>query len=99
MFIRSEEIAGTEADDFISIRHYVACIPEDVHHLSVHSDSYYGQNKNFSLVSFFMYLVGTGRFDMIEHKYLVSRKVYLPCDHDLDLEMEKIQKSFIYIPD
>lgn len=102
MFMWSEEVAGRGADDIIScLKQYITTsVPDNVRHLIVYSDSCFGQNKNLSVVSFWMYLTQSGRFDVVEHKYLVPGHTYLPCDRDFGLiEKKKRQVPFIYVPD
>ena len=46
------------------------------------SDSCDGQNKNFKMLCFFQYLILTGRFREIEHKFPEPEHMYLDSDCD-----------------
>lgn len=75
-------------------------MPIEKKHLIVFSDSCFGQNKNITLVAFWMYLVQSGRFNTIEHKYLVPGHTYLPCDREFwVIEKKKRTLSVVYTPE
>lgn len=50
--------------------------------LTVWSDNCIGQNKNKMMVFLWIYLTITGKYDEINHKFLVSGHSFLSCDRD-----------------
>jgi len=50
--------------------------------LTVWSDNCIGQNKNKMILFLWIYLTIIGKYDEINHKFLVSGHSYLPCDRD-----------------
>lgn len=51
-------------------------------HLILWTDSCSGQNKNFLMVCIHQYLVGTGKFKIIDHKFPEVGRSYLDSDRD-----------------
>lgn len=60
-------------------------------HLIAWSDSCGGQNKNFFIIAFWQYVLSTGRFDVIEHKFPEVGHSYMDSDRDFAL-IEKAVK-------
>ena len=58
---------------------------------TVWSDNCIGQNKNKIMLFLWIYLTITGKYDEINHKFLVSGHSYLPCDRDF-AQIEKCKK-------
>lgn len=50
--------------------------------LTVWSDNCIGQNKDKMLVFHYIHLISTGKYDEINHKFLVSGHSFLSCDRD-----------------
>jgi hypothetical protein len=50
--------------------------------LIVWSDSCAGQNKNFYIISFWQWLIGTQRFKQIAHKFHIVEHSYMDSDRD-----------------
>ncbi|CAH1099175.1 unnamed protein product [Psylliodes chrysocephalus] len=70
--------------------------------LVMFSDQCGGQNRNIKMTALCNYIVSSelSTVNEINHKFLVSRHSFLPCDQDLGL-VEK-QKKFcrdIFVPD
>lgn len=63
---------------------------------SIWSDNCIGQNKNRMVLFALIYLVATGVYDVIEHKYLVSGHSFMSCDRDFALieKRKKVVKCF-----
>lgn len=57
-------------------------IPNTVKKLILFSDGPSGQNKNHTVVRFFMNFCDKGRFDSIIHNFPVRGHSYSPCDRD-----------------
>ncbi|KAJ8953617.1 hypothetical protein NQ314_007221 [Rhamnusium bicolor] len=55
-------------------------------------DNYTAQNKNRMIVFIYMFLVSSGHFDTIEHRFLFSGQSFLQCDRDFAL-IEKIKRK------
>ncbi|KAJ8930040.1 hypothetical protein NQ314_017205 [Rhamnusium bicolor] len=58
----------------------------------VWSDNCTSQNKNRMIVFIYMFLVSSGHFDTIEHRYLVSGHSFLKCDRDFALIEKRKRK-------
>jgi hypothetical protein len=61
---------------------FVSNLSPQVRNLILYSDSCCGQNKNFTAIAVFSYLVQNGHFDSVEQKFLVSGHTFMPCDRD-----------------
>ena len=57
-------------------------VGDRVKKLVIFSDNCGGQNKNINIVLFYLRLIQSGRFDNIQHYFLVSGHSYLPNDSD-----------------
>ena len=101
MQVWSEDVAGRGSDEIAScLLSYFEQLTTDACHLIAYSDSCGGQNKNFGMVSLWTYLVQTGRFDTIDHKFPVSGHSFLPSDRDFGvIEQRKRKASHVYIPE
>ena len=61
------------------------------------SDSCAGQNKNFYILSLWQYLIYTGRFSQIEHKFPIPGHSFLDSDRDfahVETEVRKHQNIY-----
>lgn len=101
MYLWSENVAGRGADEIIScLMKQVEKIPDTVKNVIFYSDSCAGQNKNFAMVTFWLQIIHSGRFESIEHKFLLPGHTYLPCDRDFGLiEKQKKKVQYLYIPE
>ena len=64
------------------------------------SDSCCGQNKNFGILCFWQYLLLSGRFQSIEHKYPEPGHSYLDSDRDFGkIEMAVKRRQNVYTVD
>jgi hypothetical protein len=69
-------------------------------HLIAWSDSCCGQNKNFFIVCLWQYLVKSGRFSVIDHKFPESGHSYMDSDRDFGhIEKKVRQMENIYSVD
>lgn len=100
MFLWSEDTAKRGSEEIMScVFKFVSTLPASVRNLIIYSDSCCGQNKNFGAVVFWLFLIHTGRFDTIQHKFLVSGHTFMACDRDFGLiEQEKKRRQNIYTP-
>ena len=60
----------------------VTAIGNEATKLVAWSDSCGGQNKNFSVMSFWQCLILSKRFKSVEHKFPEPGHLYLDCDRD-----------------
>jgi len=70
MMLWPETIAGREADEVASC--LLTCIQLteiNAKRLAIYSDNCAGQNKNFRLISLYLYLISTGQFDEVRHHF------------------------------
>lgn len=65
----------------------------------VWSDNCAGQHKNRIFLMLLIYLVATGVFEQIDHKYLVSGHSYLACDRDFAQIERRKRVSKCFVPD
>ncbi|KAJ4429282.1 hypothetical protein ANN_26286 [Periplaneta americana] len=65
--------------------------------LIVWSDNCSTQNKNRIMIFLYMFLIGCGVYESIEHKYLVSGHSFLACDRDFAVieKRAKVKKHFV----
>lgn len=68
-------------------------LDKNVKHLHLFSDGTGGQNKNNTVVRFFLALVEIGRFDSVHHYFPIRGHSYLPCDRDFSAVKRKIKKT------
>ena len=102
MFLWDETTAKRGAIEIISnvdffINNYVS---NDTRELIFFSDNCSGQNKNYFLTSYYLYLIHKGRFDEISHIYFQVGHTYMAADGDFGLiEKNVSQQMHIYTPD
>ena len=73
-------------------------LPTTRKHLVAFSDSCGGQNKNFYIVCFWVYLLLKGYFEVIDHKFLTPGHTFLPSDRDFAIIEKKKRDNEIFIP-
>lgn len=72
----------------------------EIKELHVFSDAAGGQNRNNTLVRFFMGLIATGRFRKIHQYFPIRGHSFLQCDRNFGTAKRKIRrKDRIYTPD
>ena len=100
MCVWNETIAGRGACEIVScLLQYVSRLRANATKLICYSDSCFGQNKNFTLISFWSSLILKKMFERIDHKFLVRGHTYLPNDRDFS-HIEKCKPSArVYIPE
>ena len=70
-------------------------------HLILYSESCGGQNRNIHLLCLYLHIVGNPSlpFDVIDHKFMVPGRSYLPNDWDFGvIEQAKRRRQQIYTP-
>jgi len=68
----------------------------NVQQIKTFSDSCGGQNRNKTVITFFMWVCDTLGIDSWEHTYLESGHSYLPNDQDFSTIEKKSKKQIIY---
>ncbi|CAG9773378.1 unnamed protein product [Ceutorhynchus assimilis] len=99
----TEDIANRESSETCSSLLYYIEIDEtlrDKNHLLIWSDSCAGQNKNFSMVCLYQYLILKGYFRCIDHKFPEVGHTYLDSDRDFG-RIEKVLRKHdtVYVPE
>lgn len=100
LYAWDESTAGRGPDEIAScLSNHVSARVEDARHLICYSDSCFGQNKNFVMMSLFNTLINEETFSRIDHKFLVRGHTYLPNDRDFG-HISKVKKDqyFIRLP-
>ena len=101
-FMYDESIAKKGANDVLSfLKHYFDNIlSPNIKSLFLFSDNCSSQNKNHTLVKFFVSLCQTERFDTIIHRYPEPGHSFLPCDRCFGI-IEKKKKKFdrVFLPE
>lgn len=99
----TEDMAGRGSSEICSC--LLRCIEVDDElrekdHLIVWSDSCGGQNKNFSIICLYQYLILKGYFRTIDHKFPEVGHTYLDSDRDFG-RIEKVLRKHdtILVPD
>ena len=84
MMMWPENMASRGADEIASclLKYFQLNSEEEQRHFIAYSDSCSGQNKNSTIVLLWLYLILIGRFDRIEHKFLLPGHTYMPVDSD-----------------
>ena len=99
MCLWDETIASRGADEICScLKEYIASLPPETKRLTCFSDSCFGQNKNFQMICFWNWLVCQGRFEQVDHKFLVRGHTYLPNDRDFAHIEKRKDSAQVYIP-
>ena len=94
-----ENIASRGSDEIAScLWNFFQSLPTTRKHLVAYSDSCGGQNKNFYIVCFWVYLLLKGYFEVIDHKFLTPGHTFLPSDRDFAIIEKKKRDNEIFIP-
>lgn len=101
-FVWDETKAKRGSDEIVScLKKYFEV--NDIHGetLIAISDNCCGQNKNWNVVGFWMWVVSTGRFKCVEHHFPVSGHSMLPSDRDFAIVEKHVRRhvQFTYTPD
>lgn len=81
------------------LQDYIKQIPETVTELYVFSDACGGQNRNHTLVRFFLNLTLNRRFKVIHQYFPIRGHSFLPCDRDFGIIKRAIRRhDRIYTP-
>ena len=100
MCMWSENEAGKGSNEIASclLRHFQST-PTRARHLIAWSDSCGGQNKNYTTVAFWWYVIESGKFDTIEHKFPKPGHTFMPIYSDfgkIETKGESKVKTFIF---
>ena len=94
-----ENVARRGSDEIAScLLKYFRSLTVKPKHLIAYSDSCGGQNKNFYMICFWVYVVLKGLFECVDHKFLTPGHTYLPSDRDFALIEKKKRESEVYVP-
>lgn len=82
LFLWNEPEGKRGSSDFAScLEKYIqANVGQEVKTLVLFSDNSGGQNKNLNLVLCLLRYIHSGRFDSIEHYFMILGHSFLPCD-------------------
>ena len=99
MCMWSENVASRGSDEVAScLLNYVQSLRVKPKHLIAYSDSCGGQNKNFYMVCFWVYVILQGWFETVDHKFLTPGHTYLPSDRDFALIEKQKREGEFYVP-
>ena len=99
LYAWDESTAGRGPDEIAScLSNHVSARVEDARHLICYSDSCFGQNKNFVMMSLFNTLINEETFSRIDHKFFVRGHTYLPNDRDFGHISKSKKGSIFYTP-
>lgn len=94
LYLYHEGIAKKSPNEVCSfLFDFLRDVPNNIDELHVYSDNCGGQNKNHSLIRFFLALTDTGRFKKIEHIFPIRGHSYLPCDRDFSMISRVLKKN------
>lgn len=101
MNIWSEKVAKRGSEEVASVLlNYLNTHMQGTRELIVFSDNCGGQNKNWTIMSFWLQLVREKRFENIEHWFLVPGHTFLASDRDFAIiEKYKRKISHVYTTD
>ena len=102
MFLWDEVTAKRGANEICScIQKFInSFVPQDVTRLFIFSDNCSGQNKNFTLLIFYLSLIHSSRFKEITQIYFVAGHTYMAADRDFALiEKNMRNHSYVFTPD
>jgi hypothetical protein len=101
MCIWPESVASRGSDEIASCLLKAVSTIKQPHqkHLVVYSDSCFGQNKNFAINAFWLYIVNSGLFETVQHRFLLPGHTYVACDADFGvIEKKKRLTQAVYVP-
>lgn len=100
MCMWNETIAGRGSCEIIScLLQYFSQHTTAATKLICYSDSCFGQNKNFSMICFWNWIISRKLFKRIDHKFLVRGHTYLPNDRDFSHIEKHKSSSRVFIPE
>lgn len=102
MYMWTENVAKRGSDEIASciLKYLKDYPPVPNNNLIVFTDNCGGQNKNWTLMALWLYLVRTNVYKSIEHRFLVSGHTHLPSDRDFAaIEKHKRYVSQVYTPE
>lgn len=77
---------------------YLSNLPDDIRHVSMFSDSCFGQNRNVYVAAMMLHAVSSLKLVEIDHKFLETGHTYMECD-SMHSAIEFVKKNRpIYIP-
>lgn len=90
-----ESVGRKSSNEPISfLSHYIEnIISPDVKILYIFSDNCVSQNKNYGLLEYLYYLVESGRFEKIVHRYPEPGHSFMPCDRAFGLIEKNLRKA------
>ena len=95
-----ESIAKRGSDEVAScLLQYFSSLVSRPPHLIAYSDSCAGQNKNFYILCFWVFVVMHELYEMVDHKFLVSGHTFLPSDRDFALIEKKKREREVFVPE
>lgn len=75
-------------------------VPPEVKKLHIFSDNCSGQNKNFTLLMFYLSCIHSGRFEEITHTYFRPGHTYMAADRDFALIEKNMRRvNYVFTPD
>lgn len=75
-------------------------VPPEVTDLYIFSDNCSGQNKNLTLLLFYLTMIHSGRFKNIHHIYFRAGHTYMAADRDFALIEKNMRKmNYVFTPD
>jgi len=100
MMIWPETVAGRGSEEIAScLLKYFDMTNFAAKKLVIYSDNFSGQNKNYTVMCLWQYLIRTGKFDQITHIFPICSHTMLPCDRDFGQIEKALQKhAHIYSP-
>lgn len=98
MCVWGEHVASRGADEIVSCLMKVMPHLESYNkdHLIVWSDSCYGQNKNFSVMCFWQYVLQTTNFKKVTHRFFVPGHSFMASDSDFALVEKRKKFETVY---
>lgn len=82
------------------LHYFTSKLADEVETLYLFSDGCGGQNKNYTIVWFFLTLIKLRRFKSIVHIFPVRGHSFLPCDRDFaSIEFKKRKVETLYVPE
>jgi len=100
MLIWPETVAGRGSEEIAScLLKYFDMTNFAAKKLVLYSDNCCEQNKNYTVMCLWQYLIRTGKFDQTTHIFPISGHTMLPCDRDFG-QIEKVLRKHerIYSP-
>ncbi|CAG9763025.1 unnamed protein product [Ceutorhynchus assimilis] len=98
-FVWHEAISGRSKDDLVSIFYNFLLCLRDAKHITVWLDNCAAQNKNWSLFSFFVYIINSSLLNLqtLDIKYFQSGHTFMSSDsfhHQIELSLKKRKKVY-----